>query len=380
MAIGIFGGTFNPPHLGHKRFVQSMADKTELDKVLIIPTSEPPHKQADNDTSCDDRVEMCRRMFTDDRCTVSTIEIDRGGKSYTVETLEELKKIYPEEKLYFLLGSDMILSFDKWYRYEDILKLCTLCAATREKGLKLPDDNCIVVDDFDPIEISSTEIREKVRLGEDVSELVGKEVASFIAEKKLYHDGNTRYRQLLRDRLSAYRLHHSFCVADCAKELAGRYGYDCEKAYTVGLLHDVMKDSPKSEQLQAIEKAGIILTDEELHNPKLWHTIAGYAYLKNEKLISDEDSLNAVRYHTTGRRGMSLLEKIIYIADFASADRTYNGIEKMRTLSEQSLEEAMYFGLTFTISDLCEKGGLIHPDSIGCYNEIVINRMKGREQ
>lgn len=377
MKIGIFGGTFNPPHLGHRHFVLSVADRLGLDKVLVIPTFEPPHKEADHQISCEDRIEMCRKMFDDERCEVSTIETDRGGKSYTVETLEALKEIYPDDELYFLLGSDMLLSFHTWYRHEDILKLCRLCAATREKGLQLPNENCIVIDDFDPIEMSSTEIRDKMRLGEDISELVGEDLASFIEEKELYFDGNTQYRKLLRKKLSPYRLNHSFCVADSANELAGIYGEDCEKAYTVGLLHDVMKDSPKNEQLFEIEKAGIKLSDEELHNPKLWHAIAGCAFLKNEKLIGDEDALNAVRYHTTGRAGMSLLEKIIYIADFSSADRTYDGIEKMRTLSVKSLEEAMEFGLTFTISDLAEKGGIIHPDSVGCYNEIVINKLKG---
>ena len=377
MKIGIFGGTFNPPHLGHKHFVKAMADKLGLDKVLIIPTFEPPHKETDHNISCEDRIRMCRRLFDDKRFEISTIETDRGGKSYTVKTLEELRKVYPDDELCFLLGSDMLLSFHTWYRYEDILKLCTLCAATREKGLELPDDKCIVVEDFEPVEMSSTEIREKVRLGEDVSEFTGEEIASFIEEKELYFDDNTKYRKLLREKLSPYRLYHSFCVADCARELALIYGADCETAYTAGLLHDIMKDATAYEQTEAIKKAGIKLSEDETYNPKLWHAMAGYAYLKNEKLICDEDSLNAVRYHTTGRQGMSLLEKIIYIADFASADRTYDGIEKMRNLSKQSLEEAMYFGLTFTISELCEKGGLIHPDSVGCYNEIVINKMKG---
>ncbi len=377
MTVGIFGGTFNPPHLGHKHFVETVADRLGLDKVLIIPTFEPPHKLSDSSVSCESRMEMCRMMFDDPRCEISTIEIDRGGKSYTVETLEALKEIYPDDELCFLMGSDMLLSFHMWYRHKDILKLCRICAATREKGLRLPDENCTVIDDFEPIEMSSTEIREKVRLGENVSDFVGEKISSFIAEKKLYHDENTHYRRLLRDRLSPYRLHHSFCVADCAKELARIYGEDCEKAYTVGLLHDVMKDSSREEQLYEIAKAEIQLSDEEFSSGKLWHAKAGCAFLKNEGLISDEDALNAVCYHTTGRRGMSLLEKIIFIADFASADRTYDGIDKMRDLSVKSLEEAMFFGLAFTISDLAEKGGIIHPDSIGCYNEIVMNKQKG---
>jgi len=171
--------------------------------------------------------------------------------------------------------------------------------------------------------------------------------------------------------LTPDRFAHSLNVAESAVLLAERFGGDTSKAYTAGLLHDIMKDAPKKEQLKIIEKAGIILSLGERHNQKVWHAMAGAAYIKAELGIGDPEILSAVRYHTTGRAGMSLLEKIIYIADYISKDRTYNGVEKMRRLAETSLEDAMLFGQEFTIVSLIQKGRVVHPDSVNCYNELI---------
>lgn len=181
------------------------------------------------------------------------------------------------------------------------------------------------------------------------------------------------YIELIRKLLLPDRFEHSMAVANCAKKLAEKYGADPEKAYICGILHDVMKNASKSEQLDILERAGIALADYEFYNPKVWHAMAGSAYLKLELNITDEDVLNAVRYHTTGRAGMSLLEKIVYIADFNSADRTYDGVKHMRRLADISLEDAMLFAQRFTISDLIKKKKAVHPDSILCYNELILN-------
>ncbi|MGN0635237.1 MAG: nicotinate (nicotinamide) nucleotide adenylyltransferase [Acutalibacteraceae bacterium] len=377
MAIGIFGGTFNPPHLGHLRLCEAFARQLGLERVLVIPTFVPPHKTAPDLASCEDRLAMCRRMFSaDSRCTVSDTEIRRGGKSYTVDTLEALQAQYPGEQFYLLVGSDMLQSFDTWYRSEDIEKLCTLCAAPRESGGFAGRDGAVSLESFEPVEISSTQIREKVRLGEDVCAWVGADVADYIRQKELYTDPWTAYRRLLREKLSDYRLYHSFCVADSARKLAEKYGFDPDRAYTAGLLHDVMKDTDKKQTLVFMGKAGVSLTEAELHNPKLWHAMAGEAFLRTELRITDEDILRAVRYHTTGRGDMTLPEKILYIADYISADRAYDGVEKMRDLAEKSLESAMMFGLTFTISELCDKEQVIHPDSVNCYNDLCVLKDK----
>ena len=377
MTIGIFGGTFNPPHLGHLRLLQAFADRFSLDRVLVIPTCAPPHKAASMLADGETRMAMCRMLFDDPRFIVSDLELRRGGKSYTVETLRTLHEMYPDTKFYFLIGSDMLRSFSTWYAPDEILRLCTLCAAVRHPGETLPDVAGVqVLENFDPIDVSSTDVRELVRKGDRAEAYLGKALAAFVREKGLYTDENTPYCRLLREKLGDYRLRHSFAVADSARTLAQRYGGNEEKAYFAGLLHDVMKDAPKDEMLHFMQQAGVSLTAAELHNPKLWHAIAGEAYLRTVLHVDDADVLHAVRYHTTGRGKMSLLEKIIYIADYISEDRVYNGVDEMRSFAEESLERAMAFGLSFTITDLVNKGQVIHPDSVDCYNTICIEQRK----
>ncbi|MBQ4604816.1 MAG: nicotinate (nicotinamide) nucleotide adenylyltransferase, partial [Clostridia bacterium] len=134
--IGVFGGTFNPPHLGHVRLANEAADRIGADKVLIIPSCIPPHKMPGKLAGGDERMEMCRLAFEGERFEVSSIELDRGNKSYTVETLRELKKIYPDAELFFIIGSDMLRTFTRWYCWEEIMTLATICAASREEGFK----------------------------------------------------------------------------------------------------------------------------------------------------------------------------------------------------------------------------------------------------
>lgn len=182
---------------------------------------------------------------------------------------------------------------------------------------------------------------------------------------------------LIRSKLSADRFNHSLNVADSAKELALSYGADADKAYTAGLLHDVMKNASEEEQLGVLSEAGIELMPVERENKKLWHAIAGAAYVKFVMGIDDRDIIRAVRYHTTGRSGMSLLERIVYLADYISADRNYNGVEDMRRLCKSDSDEAILYALTFGIPDLVSKGRVIHPDSIDLYNEVIIKKQGG---
>lgn len=184
------------------------------------------------------------------------------------------------------------------------------------------------------------------------------------------------YKKILRERLTERRYAHSLAVADSAVELARRFGADEDRAREAGILHDIMKDTREDEYLQLFEKESIILTRCEANNKKLLHAIAGAAFIRSELGITDEDVINAVRYHTTGRAGMSLLEKVVYIADYISADRDYNGVEDMRRLSRTSLEEAMLFALKFTVCKLAEKEKPICPDSVECYNELITQYRK----
>ncbi|MBQ6066697.1 MAG: bis(5'-nucleosyl)-tetraphosphatase (symmetrical) YqeK [Clostridia bacterium] len=181
--------------------------------------------------------------------------------------------------------------------------------------------------------------------------------------------------QDIRARLSDHRYEHSLQVAKTAVELADRYGGDREQMRLAGLMHDVLKEQPKDEALAFFAAHGVTLTPVERSAPKLWHAMAGAIYLK-ETYDFPDGIVTAVRYHTTGRENMTLGEKILFIADFISADRDYPGVDDMRERAKVSLEYAMEEGLRFTIYELSEKCRPIHPDTVACYNQIVLLRPK----
>ena len=381
--IGIFGGTFNPPHLGHVRLVNEAADRISADKVMIIPSCIPPHKMAGKLASGKERMEMCRLAFAGERFEISSIELDRGDKSYTVETLRELKKIYPGSELFFIIGSDMLETFTRWYCWEEILTLATICAASREDGFRAdlsiytPEQReKILFLDIEPFEVSSTQIRVEVAKN-GTSGLIAPDVLKYIKENGLYDDGLSDYRKILTEKLDDYRIYHSECVSECAAVLAEKYGADPEKARLAGLMHDVMKNADTNEHFEYIEKSGEKLTAVDYSNPKVWHQISGAAFLKESGIISDAEILGAVRWHTTGKAGMTLLEKIVYVADFISADRDYPDVGVVRKLADESLESAILYTSRYTVNKLASKNLPIHPATVECYNDMIINSEKG---
>lgn len=196
---GIFGGAFNPPHLGHVNLAREAIEQLKLRKLLIIPTFESPHKSTKL-LPFEQRAEMCRRAFEplngSGNCNcgveISYIEQEMGGVSYTVNTLRELAKRFPDERFYLLIGGDMLFSFREWYRYESVLKESTVCAVARK------DDSYSDMVEFansigrvkvlrtSVVDMSSSEIRERIANGEAVSEMLPSGVAEFIEENKLY--------------------------------------------------------------------------------------------------------------------------------------------------------------------------------------------------
>lgn len=178
-------------------------------------------------------------------------------------------------------------------------------------------------------------------------------------------------KSLLKGRLTEYRYNHSLNVADEAVRLAEKYGADKEKAYLAGLVHDAMKDVAKDDALKYISDNGIVMTDLEMNAPKLWHAILGAHYIRQTIGIDDSDIINAVRYHTTARSGMSLLEKVIYLADYTSAERDYDGVDQMRKAVDTDLKTAMYIALDFTVNDLKSKNVPVHPDTLAAFDEIT---------
>lgn len=184
---------------------------------------------------------------------------------------------------------------------------------------------------------------------------------------------DAQYTEILRGKLTERRFVHSLNVAKSAKKLAELYGCDPEKAYTAGLIHDCCKDTPAGLQLSYMLSNGVELSPVEISTAKLYHARCGSVYIQKEFGVTDLDIINAVRYHTTGRKGMSLLEKIVFIADFISDERDYNGVEVMREKAVRSLDEAIVEGLAFTIKDLIDAQRVVHTDTIDAYNDALMN-------
>ena len=172
--------------------------------------------------------------------------------------------------------------------------------------------------------------------------------------------------------LSDYRRIHSLNVSKEAVRLASKYGADIEKAEIAGLLHDITKEMDDKTQLKIIENGGIMLSCVEKASPQLFHAMSASVYVKTHFGIEDEDIINAIRYHTTARAGMSLLEKVVFLADFTSADRKFQDIDVIRQHADVSLEDGMLYALQFTILRIAKRGGLISPDALDAYNEIVL--------
>lgn len=181
------------------------------------------------------------------------------------------------------------------------------------------------------------------------------------------------YTKILKTMLNEKRYHHSLCVADEAKRLAEKYSGNADKCFLAGLLHDITKNQPESEHLKIFKTFGIILNDVEEKAPKLWHAMSGEAYLKNVIGIEDGEILDAVRYHTTAKSNMSLTAKILYLADFTSADRDYPDVDVIRRLVNESLESAFEYALAYSIRDLVDNSKAVHTDTVAAYNEVILN-------
>ena len=180
------------------------------------------------------------------------------------------------------------------------------------------------------------------------------------------------FKLILKQRLNEKRYYHSLCVADEAKRLAEKYGGDCDKAYLAGLLHDITKNAPDEEHLKIFNEFGIILNDVEKNAKKLWHAMSGAEYVKNILGINDPEIIDAIRYHTTAKADMSLLAKILYLADFTSADRDYEDVDVIRRYVDEKLDKGFIYALQYSITDLVKQERAVHEDTVGAYNQAVL--------
>ncbi|MBQ4137590.1 MAG: nicotinate (nicotinamide) nucleotide adenylyltransferase, partial [Clostridia bacterium] len=258
MKIGVYGGTFSPIHAGHIKVAKSFLTEMALDKLYVIPTCLPPHKDEIEGADAEDRLEMCRLAFDgEEKISVSDIEIKRRGKSYTVDTLRALKD---EGELYLLCGSDMFLTLESWREADEIFKLAGIVLGRRENdaltGDALEKHKAHLVKDcgarvfeieFDAIELSSSEIRERIRLLRPIKDELLPSVRDYIYENGLYRDGDmpllSNVRERVRTMMGKRRFLHTLGVEREINFLAGIYCPEKrEKLRLAALLHDITKE------------------------------------------------------------------------------------------------------------------------------------------
>ena len=349
MRIVVYGGSFNPPHLGHVEAARTVSAELAPDKFLIIPTNVSPHKMlAEGSPEPRARLEMCRLAFAGiPGAEISDMELQREGKSYTAQTVEELRRSYPDDELFLVMGTDMLLSFESWYRFEYLLENCTLAVLKH-----------------DPVAASSSDIRERLRFGIG-SELLPDSVYSEIIRRH-YYDARPELswlRAKVMPYLTEKRVAHVLGCENEAVSLANRWGEDPERAAVAGILHDITKKLSAEEQLKLCEKYGIINDAAEVANPKLLHAKTGAAFAR-ELFGIEDDIYGAIRWHTTGKPDMTLLEKIIYLADFVEPTRDFPGVEELRELCFEDIDAAMAKGLEMSLEFIRSGGAEPYKDSV----------------
>ena len=379
--IGIYGGTYSPPHIGHMKAAEYAIEALKLDRLLLIPTGVSPHKAMSAGATSADRLEMLRLSAANmEKAQVSDIEILRQGSSYTVDTLRQLRAENPGAELVLLMGTDMFVSFLNWREPEAIMALATLAVFCRgERGererieaqkAKLEALGAKVELVRNPVNaISSTDLRRMLVFGcADPFLMPG--VGDFIREKGLYGLDRNR-RNLPMEELekavialmNPNRVAHVLGCRDTAVELARVYGENEVDAARAGLLHDITKAIDGPLQLTLCDEYGIVLDTFSRSFPKTLHALTGS--LVAERIFGEnENVVSAICHHTTGRANMTLLEKIIYIADYVEPNRDFPGVEEMRAMAYTDLDQAVLMGLQSAVAHVRRQGQDLAPATL----------------
>ena len=385
MKIGIYGGTFNPPHLGHMAAAKAAVAALKLDKLLLIPAAIPPHKALPSDTTAPEHRLAMVEKWADGMgavAEVSALELEREGKSYTSDTLRAIRQTYPDAELWLLMGTDMFLTLHLWHEPEVILSLAGICAFGRTEqdgeALFAPQREQLQKD-FDAkittitlpglVDISSTRLREQLENGGGGQYLLPS-VYGYILMHRLYGTKadlkNLDLNQLRAcsySMMRAKRIPHVMGVEEEAVKLAQRWGADPELARRAGILHDCTKYYELPEQLDICEEYGVRLDALEQKAVKLLHSKTGACIARG--VFGQPDAVyDAIFWHTTGKADMTTLEKVLYIADYMEPNRDFDGVERLRHLAYTDLDKAMLLGVEMTIQEMQQRQVPIHTNTL----------------
>ncbi|MCR4778886.1 MAG: bis(5'-nucleosyl)-tetraphosphatase (symmetrical) YqeK [Lachnospiraceae bacterium] len=363
--IGILGGTFDPVHKTHIKMALAAKEYLGLDKVYLMPSKKPPHKFDAGIAKEEDRLNMLKASLENiDGLEASDYELKRDGFTYTADTLSALKKELSDTDIYFLIGEDSLMYIDEWYKPDLIFANARIAAFARgtKSEHKLNEKISsirnvfpaadIVIVPFEADDVSSSNFRELIKAGDlnKASGIIPKEALDYISKNGLYTGSEDklsnqeqilRLTEMIRGILKPSRFEHSLGVSYTAAALAMRYGADVYKARVAGILHDCAKYLSDDEQIAFAKEKGIELTEAEIANPALIHAKTGAYFAKVKYEIEDSEIINAIRYHTTGKEDMTLLEKIIFCADYMEPNRkSIPGLDSIRNTIFKDLDKA----------------------------------------
>lgn len=353
MRIGIFGGTFNPPHNTHVNIVKCAKEQLKLDKVIVVPCGDPPHKFCGVDSAI--RMEMAQLAFGK-IADVSDYELSKSGKSYTIETLAHFREQYAGAEFYLIIGADSLKNFGKWHRPKEIARMASLVVADR--GRKSTPASLIRASDkyntdvlllrLPPDNVSSTEIRLKYQFGLDNTDSVPVEVDRCVARYGLYLEERAMVDKL-RGYLLPERFMHTFYVVKRGLELATDDEQD--RAFVACLLHDCAKYFLPCDYAHY----GFVCPPDMPE--QVVHSFLGAVVARKDFGITDQTVLDAIAYHTTARPGMTQLDKLVYVADKTEQSRNY----PLAHLTKGTLDD-MFLSCLRESYDVCRrKHGDVYP-------------------
>lgn len=318
MKIAIVGGSFDPIHAGHIQMANYSIQTLKVDEVWFMPTSSTPLKNRDL-TLNQQRLAMIDLVVQKNpKFKVCTLELEREGKSYTYDTLKELKKIYPDHEFYWIIGNDQLMQFDKWYKADELVQMAHFVCFDRDGQLtgSKYDITCMKMP---PVPVSSSEIR----IGNKLNYLP-EEVLHYIYHNRLY------VKNFVASRLPEKRYRHSLSVARLCEQFALNNGYDMHIAYYVGLFHDIAKYMPK-EQMEKWMKS---ICPENMKWPlPVWHGFVGAAVTQNIFDIKDPIIYNAIYHHVLGT-SKDPYAMMVFCADKLDPLRGYDSSSLIQTCND----------------------------------------------
>jgi len=400
--LGIYGGSFSPPHNGHVKSALAFYDACALDELLVIPAGIPPHKLLSGDATAEDRLNMTKLAFSEEICAgrkvrVDDYEVRKEGRSYTYETLQHFSS--PDVELFLLIGSDMFLSLDTWMKPEIIFSLCTVIVNRREtdfeaelftekkEAYEQTYGARIVISSFRPLVVSSSSVRALLAEGQAAGEknryelrrALDEKVLDYIIEKDLYGYVDATLdalRAQVAGKLSEQRLAHVLSVEKEVLSMSRLLGLTQKETFILrkaALLHDITHELPLDKQLEIFARFGKKPSGDDLKSPAILHQITG-ALVADRDYSLEKEGVAAISCHTTGKPDMTLLEMALCLADYIEKTRPYPDCKALRRYFYERAQNGRVTAALFTdcmrrylratVDHLNEKGAFIHPQTL----------------